>query len=211
MKKEKAFKVAKISLGILIGLIAVLFIGFFVASKVSSSPLFLFNRTTMWVMTDSMDPTIPPRTYILVEKVTAEDVEVGDIIVFVSDDPRIMGQYNTHRVVEKNGNEFVTKGDNNPSTDGEYSAKAGNIVARYVKSLPVMTFMGRVVVTPVGFATLIVLLLIAMTVCVVPDLKEAAELKRKETEEEKEKEKRRLIDEEIERLKESEGKNGTDA
>ena len=190
MKKDRAFKIAKRALEISIGVIVLLFVALFITSKVSSSPTFLFNRTTMWVMTESMDPTIPPRTYILVEKVTVDEVEEGDIIVFISTDPRISGQYNTHRVIEKHGNTFVTKGDHNPIDDGEYSAKAENIVGRYVKTLPVLTFVGRVVITPVGFVVLISLFTVAMAFCIIPDLKEAVKLKDRENEEEKEKEKR---------------------
>lgn len=210
MKREKSFKILKTAFEVLLGVIVALFIVFFIMSKVSSSPIFLFNKTTMWVMTESMDPTIPPRTYILVEQVTADEVEIDDIIVFKSTDPKIYGQYNTHRVKEKNGNVFVTKGDNNPADDGQYSAKAENIVGRYVKTLPVMTFIGRVVMTPAGFAVLIVLLIITITLCVIPDVKEALELKKQEDADEKEKEKRRLIDEEIRRLQEGEGDNNSD-
>ena len=201
MKKAKLYKTAKISLEIFFGLIAVAFVAFFIMSKVSASPVFVFDRTAMWVMTESMDPTIPPKTYILVEKATADDVEVGDIIVFRSTDPRIYGEYNTHRVINKTGNVFVTKGDHNGADDGEYSAKAENIIGRYVKDLPVMTYIGRVVMTPAGFAVLIALFLATTVICFIPDIKEAAKLKEQEDAEEKEKEKRRLIDEEICRLK----------
>ena len=187
------------------GIMAVLFLAFFIMSKVSSDPIFVFNRTTMWVITDSMDQTIPPKTYILVEKITAEEAEEQDIIVFRSTDPKIYGQYNTHRVIHKEGNTFITKGDNNSADDGEYSAKAENIVGRYVKTLPVMTFIGRVVMKPVGFAVLIVLFTATMALCFFPDLKEAVKLKKQEDEEEIRLEKRRLIDEEIRRLKESDG------
>lgn len=210
MKKEKSFKIIKTAFEAVLGIIIVLFIAFFIMSKVSASPIFLFNKTTMWVMTDSMNPTIPPRTYILVEKITADEVEINDIIVFKSTDPNIYGQYNTHRVIEKNGNTFVTKGDHNPADDGQYSAKAENIVGRYVKTLSVLTFIGQVAITPAGFAVLIVLLVITMAFCIIPDVKEAMELKKQEDEEAREKEKRRLIEEEICRLKEGEKNDDSD-
>lgn len=210
MRKEKSFKIAKTTLEAAIGVVVVLFVALFIMSKVSSSPIFLFNKTTMWVMTESMDPTIPPKTYILVEEISADEVEVGDVIVFKSTDPRISGQYNTHRVIEKNGNAFVTKGDNNPIDDGEYSAKAENIVGRHVKTLPVLTFIGRVAISPVGFAVLIILLIITMAFCVIPDIKEAMALKAKESEEEKEREKQRIFDEEMRRLKKNAGNDDTE-
>ena len=75
MKKEIALKSIKIFLETFFGIVVALFVAFFIMSKVSSSPLFVFNKTTMWVMTDSMDPTIAPKSYILVEKITADDAE----------------------------------------------------------------------------------------------------------------------------------------
>ena len=210
MKSEKSFKIVKTAFEFLLGVIVVLFIGFFILSKVSTSPLFVFNKTAMWVMTDSMDPTIPPKTYILVESVTADEVEVDDIIVFRSTDPEIYGEFNTHRVIGKDGDNFITRGDRKGLPIDKYPALAENVVGRYVKTLPVMTFIGRIVMTSAGFAALIVLFLIAMVFCIIPDVKEAIETKRKENEEEKEREKKRLIEEEIRRLKESENHNGSD-
>ena len=132
MTERKGVRAAKLTLKIVFGAVIVLFMALFIMSKVSASPIFLFNKTTMWVMTESMDPTIPPRTYILVEKATADDVEEGDIIVFRSSDPRIKGQFNTHRLVFKSGDNLVTKGDNNASTDGAYSPRPEDVVGKYV-------------------------------------------------------------------------------
>ena len=200
MSKATGIKIAKWVLKILFGIMVVFFLGIFILSKVTSTPIFLFRRTTMWVLTESMDPTIPPRTYILVEKATADDVEVGDIIVFRSDDPRIQGQFNTHRLVEKNGDVLVTKGDNNVATDGEYSPTPDAVVGKYVKSLDVMTFLGRIAVTPIGYAVLVILFLATIVICIIPDVKDAVKVKEEEDEKEKQEEIRRLIDEEVRRL-----------
>ena len=145
----------------------------FLLSKLSGSPLFLFGKTTMWVITDSMDPTIPERTYILIEKVDVADIKEGDIISFYSTDPKIKGQINTHRVESINGDIFITKGDNNPTNDGAYSAKAENIVGRYVKTLPIMTFLGRIIMTEAGFAIVIILFIVLVAVCYIPEIKNA--------------------------------------
>ena len=202
MTERKGVKVAKLTLKIVFGAVIVLFMALFIMSKVSSSPIFLFNKTTMWVMTESMDPTIPPRTYILVEKATADDVQEGDIIVFRSSDPRIQGQFNTHRLVFKSGDNLVTKGDNNAATDGAYSPKPEDVVGKYVKSLGAMTFLGRVAMTPVGYAVLVIVFIATMIICVIPDVKDAVRAKEEDDEEQKKKEIRRLIDEEVRRLKE---------
>ena len=163
--KNKGVKALKIGLKVLFGLFVVAFLALFIASKVTTSPIFLFNKTTMWVMTQSMDPTIAPKTYILVEKASADDVDVGDIIVFRSTDPRIAGSFNTHRIIAKSGNEIVTKGDNNASDDGIYSAKAENVVGKYVKKLTVLTFLGRIVMTPIGYVVLLFMFILSLGTC----------------------------------------------
>ena len=96
--------------------------------KASQHTVFIFGRTTVWVMTPSMEPQIPAQSYILVKRVSAEEVNVGDVIIFRSDDPSLDGSFNTHRVIEIIGDheEFVTKGDANLIKDG-YTAKADKI------------------------------------------------------------------------------------
>ena len=172
----------------------------FIMTKMAGQPIFIAGKTTMWVMTESMSPTISPKTYILVEKATADDVEVGDIVVFVSTDPRIAGQNHPHRIIEKNGDKIVTKGDHNSADDGAYSAQADKIVGRYVKTLPVMTFLGRMVMSPVGFVVVMILFVLTTVLCVLPNVKEALEEKKKEDEEAKQKEMERLVREEVERM-----------
>ena len=200
MSSAKWKKVAKITFEVLAGAVLVALFVVFLMTKMAGKPLFVGNKTTMWVMTQSMSPTIAPKTYILVEKVTAAEVEVGDIVVFESTDPRIAGQYNTHRVIAKNGETFVTKGDNNPGDDGQYSAQADKIVGRYVKTLTVMTFLGRMVMSTAGFATIMVIFVLTTVLCVLPDLKNVFKEKDKEEEEAKQREMDRLVQEEMARI-----------
>lgn len=105
----------------------------------------------VWVLSPSMEPTIPAHSYILVKDCTAKDVQVNDVIMFISEDPAIKGQKNTHRVIEiKENGEFVTKGDNNPFDDGIYSAKPENVVAKYKANLPFLSIFGRLNASPAG-------------------------------------------------------------
>ena len=75
---------------------------------------------------------------------------------------------------------FVTKGDNNAIDDGAYSAKAENIVGRYVSTLSVMTVMGRIFLSDAGFICTITLFVVIALICYVPDIKEALKNKEKE-------------------------------
>ena len=201
--KEKIKKSLKITFEIIAGIILVGFIALFVSAKATGGPVFIAGKTTMWILTGSMEPAISPKTYILVEKASGDDVDVGDVVVFISTDPRIEGQYNTHRIISKDGDKFVTKGDGNPVDDGVYSAKKENIVGKYVKTLPFMTFFGRVVLSPLGFAILMVLFLLTTVITVIPSVKEAMKEKNSVDTVEKKLEMERRAREEVLKLKES--------
>lgn len=88
------------------------------ASGVYKPPLF----SAYVIISPSMVPTIKVQDAIVLKRVDAEDVEIGDIITFTSTDSRHSGITITHRVVgiEKTSSGeymFRTKGDNNNSED----------------------------------------------------------------------------------------------
>lgn len=120
--------------------------------------------TVLWVLTDSMEDTIPAKSYILIKSTNVSDLKVGDIITFHSNDPNLNGSLNTHRIVEIVGDhqEFITQGDNVgiPDTAKVYP---NNIVGVYVKNLGLLTFFGRVFTSKLGFTICILL----MASCVV--------------------------------------------
>lgn len=65
-----------------------------------------FGYQVLRVLTSSMQPTISENTCIIIKEVEEEELQVGDIITFVSEDSEIYGYYNTHRIydiVEENG------------------------------------------------------------------------------------------------------------
>ncbi|MDN8988772.1 signal peptidase I, partial [Staphylococcus aureus] len=61
-----------------------------------------------------MEPEINTGDLAIVKSIDADDVKFGDIITF-----KYEGKVVTHRVVEKNEEGFITKGDNNNSNDTE--------------------------------------------------------------------------------------------
>ena len=167
---------------------------------------FFGSHSVMWITTGSMEPTIPQRSYILIEKVQPQDISRGDVIVFISDDPDIAGQYNTHRVISVIGDyeAFVTRGDNpetNPAED-RYPARAENLIGRCVKVLPALTLMGRFLSSTVGLFAMGVLIVTILMVMYLPDMarvmKQAEMAKR-----EKEARMDELVRLEVERLKEN--------
>lgn len=186
---------------VLILLIIALLI-FVVGSNVAGRTVFIFGRTPAWVMTPSMEPTIPARSYILVKKVEASEVNVGDVIVFSSDDPDLKGALNTHRVIEIRGDhaEFVTKGDANSVNDA-YTAKAEKILGVYEKNLPTLTAVGRFLFSRIGIIIALTVILAIVMVIYVPDIIRANRERTKEIERKRDEQINALIREEVEKLK----------
>ena len=72
------------------------------------------------VLTQSMEPTLPPGTLLVVRPTPVEDIQVGDVVTYqiVSGQPAVI----SHRVVSVSsssdgGRTFVLKGDNNAKAD----------------------------------------------------------------------------------------------
>jgi signal peptidase len=72
------------------------------------------------VLTQSMEPTLPPGTLVVVRPVAADDIEVGDVVTYqiTSGQAAVV----THRVIavassSDGGRTFTTKGDNNDVAD----------------------------------------------------------------------------------------------
>ena len=90
------------------------------------------------VESGSMEPNIPTGSLCIVNsKVKYEDVELGDVLVYIrrSDNKRII-----HRAVEITEDGIVTKGDANSATDG-VSVTPENLYAKYLFHIP---FLGRI-------------------------------------------------------------------
>ena len=90
------------------------------AAKGDTSPP-VFNAYV--VLTGSMVPEIMPKDVVVTKKREAKDLEVGDIITFLSSDPRLSNIIVTHRIKAKyydattNKYTFQTKGDANNTAD----------------------------------------------------------------------------------------------
>lgn len=106
-------------------------------------PLFLpriMGYQTFNVISGSMEPNVPVGSLVLAKKITPQDVQTGDIIVF-----RRGGSVVTHRVVEnqKEEQQFITKGDANDSKDLQpipYSDLVGIVKHHYARIGALMGF-----------------------------------------------------------------------
>lgn len=95
----------------------------------------LGNYSFMRTLTGSMEPAIPVHSFIVIEAVDPESLQVGDIITFRSTESKLEGALNTHRItsVYEEGGQlmFHTKGDANAVEDSE-PVSSINVVGKVV-------------------------------------------------------------------------------
>lgn len=174
---------------------------FVLVSHAKGETPFVGSYSVFWILTPSMEPEIEQRSYILVEKTDPSDVSAGDVICFHSDDPEINGMMNTHRVLEvlENGKSFRTKGDGNLLED-KVPARAENVVAKFVRVLPVLSYVGRMLDTPVGIFGACFLVMVVLVLCYLPDIRRIFK-KAEQVRTDKDALMEQMIREEVERLK----------
>lgn len=74
---------------------------------------YILNKRPTICITNSMEPTVMVNGVVVLEPITFEDIEIGDIIRYSSQ----MGYDVLHRVIEKEESYVITKGDNNNNPD----------------------------------------------------------------------------------------------
>lgn len=204
--KKRIKRIALIALTVLV-LIMILTAVYFMYCNINGKVAFVGKYALVKILTPSMEPTIPAGTYIIAEKIDAESVREGDVILFYSRDAAIYGKINTHRVVEITDDNgvcyFTTRGDNNPVNDSTPVQKQ-DVVGRYVGNAEAVGAFANFLSKPYVF------LLIVIIPCAVLIALSVRDVKKKYREVRMEK----LVEEEVERLKETdkngEGKDPTD-
>jgi len=89
------------------------------ASKVATAARYMIPGAKLLsvMATGSMKPMFDERAVLIMEPAKFEDLRIGDVVTFMH--PRL-GMKVVHRIVEKRGNAFWTKGDNNGRMDDIY-------------------------------------------------------------------------------------------
>ena len=85
-------------------LVLVALVLYLLVARISGKVPSLFGYSVVRIVTPSMDPKIPVGSFVLIKKAVPEEIEVGDIITFYTDDPdpQIAGKTITHRVLALN-------------------------------------------------------------------------------------------------------------
>lgn len=193
----KKITTALLSLAVVVMAVAVAYLTY---CNVSGRVAYICGHATVKIISPSMEPEIPVGMYIVCEEVQAEDVCVGDIILFYSRDPQIYGKINTHRVVEihsDNGSySFVTKGDNNLLTDA-YPVLEEDLIGRYVRNADRLASFAGFFSNPTVFFVLVIIPAAILVIVSMKDVVKGAKEARMNA----------LIESEIKRLQEKEKKD----
>lgn len=119
------------------------------------------------VLTGSMIPEILINDVVVTKKRDVKELERGDIITFVSTDPRFSGMIITHRIkniyVDAATGEYSyeTQGDNNPSPDFTLT-KGSNVLGEVILKIPKLGYIQQFLATKGGW--IIVILIPCLTV-----------------------------------------------
>ena len=134
----------------------------------------IFDYSVLEVVSGSMEPTIMVGDLIVIDT-DCENYQKGDIITFRD----VNGSFVTHRIIEIDDDEMVTKGDANDSIDEAMST--AHIVGKYVTKIPKAGSIMSSLKNPLVMA---LILAIGIIVCLL--VSTDSNLKPKLTDEEKE-------------------------
>ena len=114
------------------------------------------------VLTGSMIPEIMPKDVVITKKRDAKELEVNDIITFVSSDPRLSNIIVTHRIKNKYYDSttgkytFQTKGDNNNVEDFSL-AQEQNVIGEVIYKIPKLGYIQELLATKGGLIIIILI------------------------------------------------------
>lgn len=126
MKIEDIFdKVKKIAVNAFL-VITLTVAGSLIVTGLITHKASVFGLRPFYIMSESMEPTIKTGQVVLAVPATPDKVEIGDIVSYRKGYKTII-----HRIIDKNDEYFIFKGDNNESEDApvEYENIGFKIIA----------------------------------------------------------------------------------
>lgn len=174
-KKEKSvLDIIVANVITLIFILTFLLMVFFVYCSMTNRMPTVFGYHMLRVVTESMNPTYPEGSYIVVKSTDTDKLKVGEVISFYSRDEAIAGQVNTHRIKEiKNNNgtkSFVTKGDANPTQD-PVEVQPEDIVGKVIAHANIIDGIGKAIRNPWVY---LIIVIIPLSVRFIIELKNVA-------------------------------------
>ena len=114
------------------------------------------------VLTGSMLPEIKVKDVVVTKKYDPEELEINDIITFLSSDDRLSGVVVTHRIVDKfydsttGKYNFKTKGDNNKVEDTAL-VQDYNIIGKVIFKIPKLGYIQDLLATKGGLIIIVLI------------------------------------------------------
>ena len=114
------------------------------------------------VLSGSMLPTIQIKDIVVTKKIAEQDLEVGDIITFISPDPRFGGISVTHRIIDKLYDDtlgiytYKTQGDANNIADA-VPVPNSNILGKVILKIPKLGYIQDILSSKGGLIILVLI------------------------------------------------------
>lgn len=123
-----------------------------IAEKKGKNPLYGFYT----IISSSMEPTINVYDVVLVRKTSVGKLKKGDIITFYSNNSYFGDTPITHRIVKKDSDNFVVKGDNNQNVDND-KVSPDNIIGKVILIIPSLGKLQFFLASKKGFVLAIII------------------------------------------------------
>ncbi|MBQ9276788.1 MAG: signal peptidase I [Clostridia bacterium] len=196
-KAKKIYNVVSTIIVALIFVFLIVIVAMMLSQRHNGKDSKIFGYYMYDVITDSMTPTISPKSVILSKEVTnPEELQVGDIITFTAPSGQLAGFNETHRIVEIKYKDdgkidyIITEGDKynpdyNPDatshTRDEWHLNPSAVKAKYVKTASFIGGLRNFLSHWYGYVVLIVLpMCIVITLFIVGYVKDKAQILKEE-------------------------------
>lgn len=123
-----------------------------IAEKKGKNSLYGFYT----IISSSMEPTINVYDVVLVKKTSVGKLKNGDIITFYSNNSYFGDTPITHRIVKKDSDNFVVKGDNNQNVDND-KVSPDNIIGKVILIIPSLGKLQFFLASKKGFVLAIII------------------------------------------------------
>ena len=113
---------------------------------------------------DSIFKAVGFRTYSILSGSMEPEINTGDLAIVKSvdaEDVKYEGKVVTHRVVEKNEEGFITKGDNNNTNDTEI-VRGEDLIGKVLFHMPFLGYVTVFLSKPIAISGLMVLIAISI-------------------------------------------------
>lgn len=144
-RKRSVFGIIFKAIDILSGIALLAALGFMIYLVICTSRgevADVFGKSVLKVITGSMEPTILTGDYIIIDRNGLDDLKVGDIISFYSEEEDIFGSLCTHRIMAISGDGlYSTQGDANPVED-RHDVRREQILGKYIRKARILRWAG---------------------------------------------------------------------